>query len=197
MDRSCFRPWLMLEKTTMRMTPRTMSAVPRISDVVTAVCQRISRQAVQMQDSRVPTSQYANRKLNTRLDAPRGATQSGRRYRSASGEPTGVSIFADEHGRLRAARAAPLSSIREWRRRDRAPWPRLLLTHLRCTGVSACLSGIITQSSPTPRFLKAATNYTTARPLWPLAPYPAPEAGSSLSPGSHHHPTSHVSQPSD
>jgi hypothetical protein len=39
-------------------------------------------------DLRVPTSQYANRKLKTRADEPKGATQSGRRYRSANGEPT-------------------------------------------------------------------------------------------------------------
>lgn len=33
---SCFSPWLMLEKMTMRMTPSTMNSVPRISDCVTA-----------------------------------------------------------------------------------------------------------------------------------------------------------------
>lgn len=36
MLRDCSRPWLMLENMRMRMTPRTMRAVPRTSDVVTA-----------------------------------------------------------------------------------------------------------------------------------------------------------------
>lgn len=35
-DSESRKPWLMLEKTRMRITPSTMSAVPRMSDVVTA-----------------------------------------------------------------------------------------------------------------------------------------------------------------
>jgi hypothetical protein len=39
--------------------------------------------------SRVPTSHRAKMKLKMRAVDPRGATQSGRRYFSAKGEPTG------------------------------------------------------------------------------------------------------------
>jgi len=39
----------------------------------------------------VPTSQYAKMKLKIRDEDPSGATQSGRKYLSAIGEPTTIS----------------------------------------------------------------------------------------------------------
>ena len=74
----------------MRITPRTMTAVPRMSVMVTAKTDSDDRpqQLSVEDDARVPTSQRAKRKLKTREDEPRGATQSGRRYLSASADPT-------------------------------------------------------------------------------------------------------------
>lgn len=83
------RPWLMLEKMRMRMTPRTIMIVPFMSVGVTAGHSVSIRYDKARWDLRVPTSHRAKRKLKTRDEDPRGATQSGRRYLRASGEPTG------------------------------------------------------------------------------------------------------------
>jgi hypothetical protein len=73
-----------------RMTPRTMTAVPRMSVAVTA--EQSEKPLENMPDSephsRVPTSQRAKMKLKIRALDPSGATQSGRRYLRAIGEPT-------------------------------------------------------------------------------------------------------------
>jgi hypothetical protein len=52
MSTVCERPWLIEEKMRMRMTPKTMTAVPLISVEVTAEVRSGTRY-----DSRVPTSQ--------------------------------------------------------------------------------------------------------------------------------------------
>ena len=80
---------MILEKTMMRITPRTMTAVPLISVAVTAASSVVPR--AEEYSLRVPTSQRAKIKLNMRAVDPRGATQSGRRYFNAKGEPTAVS----------------------------------------------------------------------------------------------------------
>lgn len=80
------RPWLMDEKTRMRITPRTMTAVPLMSLAVTAGVSYGLEGYL-----RVPTSQRAKRKLKMSDEEPSGATQSGRRYLSARGDPTEVS----------------------------------------------------------------------------------------------------------
>jgi hypothetical protein len=72
-----------------KMTPNTMTAVPRISVAVTAIVL-----VTPSQDSinlRVPTSHLAKMKLKIKAVDPNGATQSGRRYFNAKGEPTVIS----------------------------------------------------------------------------------------------------------
>lgn len=78
-DIDCCRPWLILENTMIRMTPRTMTAVPLMSVAVTATLSTKDPQTCGVIDSRVPTSQCANMKLKIKADDPNGATQSGRR----------------------------------------------------------------------------------------------------------------------
>lgn len=73
----------------MSITPSTITAVPRMSVAVTA--EKVSDCACYPEHGRclrVPTSQRAKMKLKISAEDPRGATQSGRRYRRASGEPT-------------------------------------------------------------------------------------------------------------
>ena len=79
----------MLLNIRMRMTPSTITAVPRISVGVTAVSQlEHPIPSLMSMDIRVPTSQLANKKLKIKLVAPSGATQSGRSHRKASVDPT-------------------------------------------------------------------------------------------------------------
>jgi len=70
----------------MRITPKTMTAVPRISVAVTAIASAAPNQG--RFGLRVPTSHLAKMKLKIKAVDPRGATQSGRRYFNAKGEPT-------------------------------------------------------------------------------------------------------------
>jgi hypothetical protein len=73
----------------MRITPSTMTAVPRISVAVTAIVLVSPNQ--DRINLRVPTSHLAKMKLKIKAVDPSGATQSGRRYFNAKGEPTVVS----------------------------------------------------------------------------------------------------------
>jgi hypothetical protein len=83
---------LILEKTIIKITPRTMTAVPRISVAVTAIASAITPYTARIEvDIRVPTNHLAKIKLKIKAVDPNGATQSGRRYFSARGEPTEVS----------------------------------------------------------------------------------------------------------
>ena len=77
----------------MRITPNTITAVPRISVAVTAVASVTPSQ--ESVDLRVPTSHLAKMKLKIKAVDPSGATQSGRRYFNAKGEPTIISQERD------------------------------------------------------------------------------------------------------
>jgi hypothetical protein len=82
----------------MRITPRTMTAVPRISVAVTAVASVTPESGYV--NLRVPTSHLAKMKLKIKAVDPSGATQSGRRYFNAKGEPTVISaknVMSDLH----------------------------------------------------------------------------------------------------
>ena len=77
----------------MRITPNTMTAVPRISVAVTAVASVMPHR--DWDNLRVPTSHLAKMKLKIKAVDPNGATQSGRRYFNAKGEPTVISQERD------------------------------------------------------------------------------------------------------